>query len=259
MRSVYAKVLWLSLAILTFSLGVFLYISRLIAVENFGATAPVGKNATVQYEDASRKFNKEGIPALSAYLNLLHSAYPNCQFVFVRKGRDVITGTDYSRKLRAATSLWSPLDLTGPILIAIPSPRSEDALIIDTQPRSAALYLPYYLVLLCSVGILAWALAFQFARPLMQLIETLQRFGRGELSARVRSQRRDEIGAFAAGVRSNGGPDRDATRRRAAIASRYFPRTTFSVGEIELRRPAGMHFTRWERGQASNEGGRPAY
>jgi len=195
MRSVYAKVLWLSLAILTFSLGVFLFISRLIAVENFGATAPVGKNATLQYKEACRTYNQGGAPALAAYLDLLHSAYPRCQFVFVRNGRDVVTGADYSRRLRAVKSFWSPLSVAGPILVAIPSAQSEYVLTINMRPPSVALYLPYYLVLLCSVGILAWALAFQFARPLLQLIETLQRFGRGELSARVRSQRRDEIGA----------------------------------------------------------------
>jgi len=195
MRSVYAKVLWLSLAILTFSLGVFLFISRLIAVENFGANAPVGKNATLQYEEASRTYNEGGAAALATYLDLLHSAYPRCQFVFVRNGRDVVSGTDYSRRLRAVRSIWSPINVAGPILVAIPSAQSEYALTINMRPPSVALYLPYYLVLLCSVGILAWALAWQFARPLLHLSETLQRFGAGDLSARVRSQRRDEIGA----------------------------------------------------------------
>ena len=194
MRSVYAKLLWLSLAILTFSLGVFLFISRLMAVENFGASAPVGKNATLQYEEASRTYNKGGTTALAAYLDLLHSAYPRCQFVFVRNGRDVVSGTDYSRRLRAAKSFWSTFNFAGPILVAIPSAQSEYALTIHMRPPSMALYLPYYLVLLCSVGILAWALAFQFARPLTYLSATLQRFGAGDLSARVRSQRRDEIG-----------------------------------------------------------------
>src|SRR5438552_976960 len=116
MRSVYAKVLWLSLAILTISLGVFLFISRLIAIENFGASAPVGKNATLQYEEALRTYNKGGAAALAAYLDLLHSAYPRCQFVFVRNGRDVVSGTDYSSRLRAVKSFWSPLNIAGPIL-----------------------------------------------------------------------------------------------------------------------------------------------
>ena len=194
MRSVYAKVMWLSLAILTFSLGVFLFVSRLIAVANFGAAAPVGKNATLQYQEAFQAYKKGGAAAVSAYLDLLHSAYPRCQFVFVRKGRDVVNGTDYAGRLRAAKSFWSPFNVAGPILVAIPSAQSEYALTINTRPPSVALYLPYYLILLCSVGILAWALAFQFAHPLIHLIGTLQRFGAGELSARVRSQRRDEIG-----------------------------------------------------------------
>jgi two-component system sensor histidine kinase CpxA len=183
------------LTILTLSLGGFLYTARLIAVKNFGATAPVGKNATLQYEEASRTFKKGGTAALSAYLDSLHSAYPGCNFAFVRNGRDVVTGTDYSGKLRAAKSRWPSLNITGPILVAIPSTQSEYTLTISMRPQSAALYLPYYLVLVFSVGILAWALAFQFAHPLRQLIDTLQRFGAGELSARVSSQRRDEIGA----------------------------------------------------------------
>src|SRR5260370_35008296 len=96
-----------------------------------------------------------------------------------------------------AKSRWSLMNVTGPIIVAIPSADSEYALIINIPPENVALYLPYYLLLLCAVAILCWGLAFQFASPLNEFTETVRRFGAGDLSARVRSARRDEIGDVA--------------------------------------------------------------
>jgi two-component system sensor histidine kinase CpxA len=58
-------------------------------------------------------------------------------------------------------------------------------------------FLPYYLLVLVAVALLCWLLAVNLATPLRSLTKIVDRFGRGDLSARVNSARRDEIGNLA--------------------------------------------------------------
>src|SRR6266700_4127901 len=197
MKSVYIKVLWLSFGILVFALGGFLYISRSMARESFAEEAPVGRNATTQFEEAKRAYQSGGKDAVAEYLDTLRTAYPRLQFYFTENRRDLVNGADRLRLLGMAKSRWSLVKLTGPLIVAIPSADSEYTLIINIPPQNVAVYLPYYLLLLCAVAILCWGLAFQFASPLNAFTETVRRFGAGDLSARVRSTRRDEIGDVA--------------------------------------------------------------
>ena len=54
--------------------------------------------------------------------------------------------------------------------------------------------LPYHGLLLVAVAVLCAALAANLASPLRRLAQTVDRFGDGDLSARTRSTRKDEIG-----------------------------------------------------------------
>jgi two-component system sensor histidine kinase CpxA len=58
-------------------------------------------------------------------------------------------------------------------------------------------FLPYYLLVFVALALLCWLLAVNLATPLRSLARTVDRFGRGDLSARVHSRRRDEIGNLA--------------------------------------------------------------
>jgi two-component system sensor histidine kinase CpxA len=53
---------------------------------------------------------------------------------------------------------------------------------------------PYYLLILAAVALLCYILAVNLATPLRVLGTTVEQFGRGDLAARVRSRRKDEIG-----------------------------------------------------------------
>ena len=56
--------------------------------------------------------------------------------------------------------------------------------------------LPYYFLVLAAVAALFWLLAWNIASPIRKLAKTVDRFGSGELSVRVDSRRRDEIGGL---------------------------------------------------------------
>lgn len=194
MKSVYIKALLLSIGILVFSLAGFLVISRTMTYRMFAEGSPIGRNAAMQFEEASLAYVNGGATVLSSYLDRQHSLYPRLNFYFVRKGRDLVTGVDRSGLLRMARSRWSFLAVTTPIVIAVPSPASADAFIIDAPPDNVMFYLDYYLLLLGAITIFCWGLALQFASPLNQLAEIVRRFGVGDLSARVRWRRHDGIG-----------------------------------------------------------------
>jgi len=194
MRSIRAKALLFSFGILSCSLLGFLVISRAMTYKRFEKENPVGRNAVVQFEDARREYLNGGPEALSAYLGKQHAAYPELSFFFVKNRVDLVTGEDRSRLLAMARSRWALVTLASPMIVAIPSPENDYAFIVDIPPRDVMYYLPYYLLLLCALTILCWGLAYQFVSPLNQLAETVRRFGAGDLTARIGSSRRDEVG-----------------------------------------------------------------
>jgi two-component system sensor histidine kinase CpxA len=55
-------------------------------------------------------------------------------------------------------------------------------------------YLPYYVLILVAIALLCWILATNLASPLRSLARMVDRFGAGDLSVRVNSARKDEIG-----------------------------------------------------------------
>ena len=154
MKSVYSKALLLSIGILVFSLAGFLVISRTMTYRLFADGSPIGRNAAMQFEEAGLEYENGGAKALSSYLDWQHSFYPRLNFYFVRKGRDLVTGVDRSGLLRMAQSRWSFLAIASPIVIAVPSPASPDAFIIDAPPDNVMFYLDYYLLLLGAITIL---------------------------------------------------------------------------------------------------------
>jgi two-component system sensor histidine kinase CpxA len=58
-------------------------------------------------------------------------------------------------------------------------------------------FLPYYGLILLTIALLCWPLAWHINSPLRSLARTVDRFGQGDLSTRAKSKRRDEIGELA--------------------------------------------------------------
>lgn len=197
MRSVVSKVLLLAFGVLLFSIGVFVVISRSMTYKRFEPETPIGRNTLTQFQEATLAYQNGGTNALASYLNRQSSFYPALHFYYAWKGRDLVTGEDRSPLLAMAESRWAGLRVASPILVAVPSPHSEYAFIIEIPPGDAMFYWPYYLMLLGAIAILGWGLALQFASPLNRLTETVRSFGVGNLSARVNSGRHDEIGDVA--------------------------------------------------------------
>ena len=199
MRSVYIKISLWSIAILLCSSVLFLVISRANAYKSFGNGGELGARLVSQLAVARHVWETEGKEGLARHLDSLVVNYPGFQYYLLSGGRDLGTGEDRSRQLARTKSRWQIFALKEPISVSASSPDKLYSFIAVVPTRNWNLrpYLFYYLVLLCAIALLGWVLAFQFASPLNQLREAVRRFGAGDLSARVRSTRRDEIGELA--------------------------------------------------------------
>ena len=89
-------------------------------------------------------------------------------------------------------------NLSGRITAGIASPDGRYRLIVfGAAPFPIGKYISYYVPIVAGVAFLCWALAVRIASPLRELASVVDRFGRGDLTARAMSRRRDEIGDLA--------------------------------------------------------------
>ena len=146
-------------------------------------------------EDAVRAFDEGGPGGLAAHLRRLDAKLPGKRFLTDAEGRDLVDGSDRSDLLRLAGVRLSAASPTagsrsspGPATAAIassgsPSPGSTSR----ARPRSS----PWSWRSSRSWGP-SWPSTSRL--PLRRLRRVMDRFGRGDLRARVGSRRRDEIG-----------------------------------------------------------------
>jgi signal transduction histidine kinase len=119
-------------------------------------------------------------------------------------------------------------------------------LVVADSPFQMRQYIPYYIPILLVLGISCWLLAWRIASPLQSMVNTLDRFGHGDLTARVNSHRHDEIGRLGAAF------DRMAERIGTLLTSQ---RRLLEDVSHELRSPlARLSFAAELAGTADNRG-----
>ena len=198
MRSVYVRILVWFFGTLALSMIAFVLVWRFISLRSF-AGKPTELNA-MMLEEATEAYESGGSQKLKDRMKYLHQFFPGEHYLTDANGFDLATGKDRSSLLALIRSEWGV------------AKRSQGCFIMGTASSNgryrliAVLPLPfevwpsilYYLLILLAVGMVCWALALSIASPLRNLARVVDRFGRGELSVRVKSRRRDEIGALAA-------------------------------------------------------------
>jgi len=197
MRSIYAKLVLWAVGVSVLSLIGFIATFRYLEAPQPGRRGFINGLMSLQLEGARHALAEGGPDQLAAYLTRLDEDFRVEHRLVDRAGVDLVDGRDRSDDLAHASSPPHP-----------PAPRSHGglaaALAIDDGPRLLVLVpgprlttMPYYLWILVPVLALLYALAVHLARPLQSLRRAVERFGRGELSTRIGSQRRDEIGELA--------------------------------------------------------------
>jgi two-component system sensor histidine kinase CpxA len=118
------------------------------------------------------------------------------------KGHDLVSGTDRSAMLAAARrAVGHPTSFGDDLVIAEPSADGRFYLLAwGRPPFTLRDMVPYYALILAAVGLTCWLLAIGIVAPLRRTAAVIDRLGKGDLAARTRTRRRDEIGELGRAV-----------------------------------------------------------
>lgn len=201
MRTLFAKILlwfWFTLAITVVGSA---FISALIVNRNAsGEQSPAARLVAFQLGEARAAYETGGRPGLQTFLEHVQRIYGAQGILTDEDGRDLLTNEDRGdliRRARRPSNL--PIIRTTENMLA----RSSDDgrywfFFIVPRERPGAWFLTpdHLFIMFVAIGLCYW-LAYHLTSPVRALQKALERFGRGDLSARAGSLRRDELGQLA--------------------------------------------------------------
>ena len=150
----------------------------------------------LQLETAVRILNSEGPEALGNYLNNLDHLSGAHHYLLDAYAIDLVNGENRAALLPPPpASQWRIR--TGSRSVA--SQRSEDgkywfAAVGKPSRPQIWTFLPYYFLVIGATGVLCWLASVAVVSPVRRIAASIALFGQGDLSVRVQSRRRDEIG-----------------------------------------------------------------
>ena len=202
MRTLFGKILlwfWCTIAITVIGSA---FVSALTVNEEDPADveAPVTRLVRFQLEQARATYEMGGRPALHSFMEALERIYGAKGILADSAGRDLLTGEDRLQMVNQAKRR-PPFQIirAGTHMVA----RAADDgsywffLILPRQTPGAWFLRPEHLFMLGAAILLCYWLAFHLARPVRDLQKAVERFGCGDLTSRVGSERRDELGQLA--------------------------------------------------------------
>src|SRR3989441_4306612 len=113
--------------------------------------------------------------------------------------RDLVSGVDRSNYLPTGFDLLGfAKQKDGQEIMVRPSLDGQYHLVVTAPPPLGfGSFLPYFFAVAIAIALLGWTLSAGIVSPLHRIANAVDRFGRGDLSARVASDRKDEIGNLA--------------------------------------------------------------
>ena len=197
MKSVYAKISLWSFATLVLSLFAFVGVTSVVSFQNAHRSGYFGRFGSLELEQAREAYESGGPHKLGAFIDQLHRYVPGNHFLTDAHGKDLLTGESRSALLAEAVLEGEPpRRMRGPVVVMAQSQDGRYHWIAEMRrpPVELKSYLPYYALIIGAVALVCWLLALNIASPLRGLARAVDRFGAGDLAARVNSDRRDEIG-----------------------------------------------------------------
>ncbi len=196
MHSIYTKILLWALLTLLVALAGFVgtsyYLAHSRPPESFGP-----RLTTFQLEEARQAYETGGREKAAAYIERLDRYFRAEHHLLDASGRDLITGEDRSGQMtELRQSPRFPFSRPQAFRIVRASDDQKYRFLVIIRPRTTnfTATLPYYLWILGAVGLVCYVLAFRLVSPLRRLDQTVDRFGRGDLSVRLNWKRKDEFG-----------------------------------------------------------------
>jgi signal transduction histidine kinase len=196
MRSLYVGILLALFGMLALSLVVFLVISD--RVERQYLNPVFEAMDELELQSARNALESGGSAAAASYLAELNRLFGTSHFLLNSDGVDEVSGEQRGRLLPSAPTTRSRAWVRGQYVV---THRSADGkywfLAVDPRTPSRWTLSPFYALVIAVAGTLCWLAAFVVVSPIRRLTAVVDRFGRGDLSARAEMTRRDEIGELA--------------------------------------------------------------
>jgi signal transduction histidine kinase len=194
MKSLYFGVFLAMVGTLSLSFLVFRQISVRLQRKHFD---PVyDRLDELQLETATRILHNDGPKALANYLTGLDRLSGARHYLLDAHGIDLVDGESRADLLPPPPSTKWRIRTGGH---SVAAQRSENgqywfaATGVPTRPQVWT-FLPYYFLVIGATGVLCWLASVAVVSPIRRIAASIGRFGQGDLSVRVHSKRKDEIG-----------------------------------------------------------------
>ena len=201
MNSLFAKILlwfWGTLAITL--VGSAILTGRNATSNASDAEMPMARLVTFQLEEARTAYESGGRPALQAFMDTLRRVYHTQAILTDEHGRDLLTNQDRSALVARALrrSGLPSMRVDSKTLARFDDDGRYWFFLIEPGNLMTRWFLtPDHLFFMCAAVLLCYWLTWHLTSPVRDLKKAVERFGSGDLTARVGSKRRDELGDLA--------------------------------------------------------------
>ena len=167
--------------------------------QNDDEGSPVARLVTFQLEEARAAYETGGRPGLQSFLETLHRVYDADGVLTDQSGRDLLTGEDRSSLIRRARrrALYRFSAPIQPWPVAPEDGRYWFFFIVPRAHVGSWFLQPEHMFVMAAAVFFCYWLALYFTRPVRRLQKAMERFGKGDFSARSGATRRDELGDLA--------------------------------------------------------------
>lgn len=196
MKSLYFSVALTMLGALSLSLLAFTAISD--RVEKKFITPVFEAMDQLELESAQNAWEKDGSPAVASYMDHLNRMFGPVHYLLNSNGIDVTSGKSQAEFLPTPPANQSRGFVHGRFIV---TRRSVDGrywlLSVGAQTPDRWEFSPYYFLVIGVTALLCWLAAVFVVMPIRNVTASVVRFGLGDLSARSKLRRQDEIGRLA--------------------------------------------------------------
>lgn len=196
MRSLYVGVALTLVGAVSLALVAFVLISQ--SFDAAYVTPVFEAMDALELESARSALDDRGPAAAASYLGRLDQRFGDAHYLLDGRGIDVVSHESRANLLPAPPAVRRRGFEGGRFIVAR---RSADGrywlLSIGPHKQDPPPFLPYLWVVLGVSAALCGLTALGVVSPIRRLTRTVERFGRGDLEARARLSRRDEIGGLA--------------------------------------------------------------
>lgn len=219
MKSLFVRILiWLVLTVLIAVIG-FVVTERAVYMQSANERRPggpgggggaAGRFNRLLLEQARTAYETNGKDGLKDFLDDIGRYLPGQRHFLDRSGNDMLSGENFTPSLEAIRNtpqtpqppplFWFQSRPARRYMSKVTSADGNYTLLVSGEAPATSINVnpfPYFAGILLVVALFSWLLAVRLVRPLLKLRETVVAFGNGELSARVNSTGRDEMGDLA--------------------------------------------------------------